>query len=103
MNKKVTSIIEGWSNHLFPKDSMKELINIVHLSRMEICNMCPENSKIKDPKAILSICTKCGCPLVTKTKALTVSCPLDKWGPVLTQEEKNAFEEQIKANNETKL
>lgn len=78
---------------------MKELIKLVHKERMEICRVCPFNSKIKDPKALIESCTKCGCPLVTKTKALTVGCPEGKWQPILTVEEKAVYEEKIKEQN----
>lgn len=98
----LSQILEGWRNHLIPPESMKELIQAVHEQRMEICRVCSFNSKVKNPASIIESCTSCGCPLSTKTKALTGSCPEGNWKAIMTQEEKEVLEEQIKNKNHEK-
>lgn len=97
----VKHIVEGWRNYLVPPKDMKELIEATYQERLEICNSCEYNSKNKNPNALFASCTHCGCPLSSKLRALTVSCPLPepKWGLVLTPEEREAMEKTIKNQN----
>lgn len=98
---KLSQVIEGWKNHLIPPENMKEFISMVSKDRMEICNICPENSKNKS-KSMIALCSLCGCPLITKTKALTAGCPINKWEAILTQEEREAMENKIKNKDNEK-
>lgn len=93
---KVSLIMEGWRNHLIPPPSMKEFISLVSEERLSICNVCPHNSKNKNPEAVFKTCTLCGCPLNTKSKALSGGCPDGRWAPVATQKEKEEMEEYFK-------
>jgi len=42
-------------------------------SRMALCNLCPELIPTG------SVCKKCGCFMVIKTKMSHAFCPLEKW------------------------
>lgn len=105
---EILKVIEGWRNHLLPPPSLKELIQHTHEERMEICRVCPDNSKNKGARH--ESCTLCGCPLKAKTKCLSCSCGAEswnqykhntkkpvRWGPVLTALEE---EELTKTNND---
>jgi hypothetical protein len=78
---EIKPIIEGWANTLFKKDD----VETIAAERMEICNSCVKQSV--NAKAIAGYhsvrpdvhCVECGCPLVSKTRALSSSCPLNKW------------------------
>lgn len=99
---KVAQILEGWTNYLIPPKSMKELIEAVHEERIAICNSCSENTKNINPNAVFAACNVCKCPLSSKTRALTTSCPLNKWSAILTQEERDQMEEKIKSKSQSK-
>lgn len=68
---------------------MKERIEEVAKSRLEICSTCrfqSENAKIN--KGYKSVrpdlhCTNCGCTLAAKTKCLSCECPLSYWKKVM--------------------
>lgn len=95
----LSQIFEGWKNHLSPRDYLLEQINAAHTERMAICSTCPFNSLIDKNASPLrwdEHCTKCGCTLSAKTKCLSCSCPIDKWGALITPEE----EDKINPNEE---
>ena len=78
----VKQIIEGWTNTFLKEDWIEK----VSEKRLEICAKCPkqsDNAKIEGYKTIRRDlhCTKCGCPLISKTRCTTCKCPLDKWFP----------------------
>lgn len=81
---EIKPIIEGWKNTVFKKPDVEE----VATARMEICNKCVKQSV--NAKAISGYssvrpdihCVECGCPLMSKTRALSASCPLNKWNAV---------------------
>lgn len=87
-------IIEGWKNHLFPKESLKELISTVSEERLAICKSCEFNST---PENISSFsgCKSCGCPLIPKSKCLSCHCPINKWEAVATDEEDTKIHESL--------
>ena len=64
---KFREILSGWKNVLFPNSTAER----IHRSRAIICAKCEYNVK--------SICKKCGCPLVAKTRSPESVCPLNKW------------------------
>lgn len=70
----VKEIFEGWKNVFGKKNNYVE--NVAK-QRMEICRECPYRST----KGI-EHCTECGCPLVGKTRSLSSSCPVGRWGAV---------------------
>lgn len=66
---------------------MKEKIQEIRNSRLDICRVCPKNST-PDKVGKLSYCQECGCNLLAKSSAFSSSCPLDKW-----REESDAIDE----------
>lgn len=96
---KLSEVFEGWKNHLAPADFLKEQINKAHKERMDICRSCPHNS-INDKNANIfrvdEHCTHCGCSLAPKTKCLSCSCPLNKWGSIISSEEELIIEKDEK-------
>lgn len=46
----------------------------IHEERMSICNNCPEFI------ALTTQCKECGCFMNLKTKLPNAYCPLNKWG-----------------------
>lgn len=91
-------IFEGWRNHLHPPQYLKEKIEEVHQERMLICRACPMNSINRGPDYHTmrkdEHCTECGCPLISKTKCLTCSCPLDKWPAEITEEQEKIINDE---------
>ena len=98
MKINLSNIYEGWRNHLFPPEELKEIIKKVSRSRHRICNSCEYNSKFHKTLRFDIHCIICGCTLSAKTKCLSCECPLTppKWNAVLTDEQ----EEQIKNEKE---
>ena len=88
----ISNIYEGWRNNLFPPEELKEIITEVSLQRMEICDACEFHSKNHKTLRPDDHCTKCSCPLVTKTKCLSCSCPFNKWEAVLTEDQQIEIE-----------
>jgi len=90
MLDKFKEIVDGWKNHIAPPEELKETIESISKSRLEICTPCEYNStpgKIK----VWSRCKQCGCPLIQKSKSLQSKCPVDKWGPMATKEEEQTI------------
>lgn len=90
--KKLKQISDGWINHWFDNDKVKDLAEY----RARICAQCPLNinnvcSKNKEGSVREtfiyneqirlkgSIQKGCGCPLSAKTKSPTTQCPLNNW------------------------
>jgi hypothetical protein len=82
-------ILEGWKNHLFPPEKMKEYILEVSKERMEICTPCIFNSKNRKHSKLRldEHCTICGCTLSAKTKCLSCCCPKEYWMCVITEQQ----------------
>lgn len=96
---KLSEIFEGWKNHISPPSYLEQQITQVSAERMEICKACPlssMNNPDANPFRFDDHCTKCGCPLVTKTKSLSSSCPIEKWVSVITPEEEQTIENHEK-------
>jgi len=89
---KISQIIEGWKNNLFPAEKIKEVIDSVSEKRISICNLCEFHSKHHLSIRPDAHCTNCGCTLSAKTKCLSCECPIEKWKAELNEEE----EEKIK-------
>ena len=94
----ISEIIEGWKNHLFPQNSLKELITNTSATRMAICNECPKHSKNFSSLRGDDHCTVCGCTLLPKTKCLSCKCPEDRWLPILSEEEEKKIKEYENIN-----
>lgn len=93
MSLNLSQIYEGWKNRLIPASDMKEKIETVSKSRMEICGRCSHFSENRKKTGKFSTmrpdehCTNCGCTLSAKTRCLSCSCPLNFWKGVMTEEQ----------------
>jgi len=95
----IREIFEGWRNHILPPSHMKERIQAISEERLSICRGCPFHSSNKKGYQTLrkdEHCTDCGCPLISKTKCLSCSCPQDKWAAELTPEEEQIIHDDEK-------
>ena len=87
MNNKLQEIYNGWKNLLIPDEEIKPYIEKVAKARIDICDTCEFDSSQATTLSVVDRlrfdrhCTKCGCTLSAKTRSLTSSCPLKKWGP----------------------
>lgn len=97
---EISNIIEGWRNHLFPPEKLKDFIGETSVSRLEICIGCEHNSTPNKIK-MFSKCRKCGCPLIQKSKSLQSKCPIDKWGPVATPEQEHEIKSAINGEEDS--
>lgn len=88
-------ILEGWRNHLFPPQEIKDFVHKISEERLAICKTCPNNST-PDRIKMFSFCKNCGCPLIQKSKSLSSECPVKNWLAIATPEE----QEEIRINNE---
>lgn len=64
---KVNEIFNGWKNVVFKNPQVEKIAK----ARAEICASCKFN--------IRSRCSKCGCPLIAKTRSMQSHCPLKLW------------------------
>ena len=84
--KKLSRIAEGWYNYLQSSGYTKELM----ATRLEHCDVCPYKKQMTGIGKVLTtalnmeentfFCSKCNCPLGSKTAATKESCPIGKWG-----------------------
>lgn len=91
---KIKEIVEGWGNHFFPKKDLEEAINEASKERLKICLSCENNSTFGKVN-IFSTCKACGCNLIPKSKCLSCSCPINKWGAITTEEIDNKINESL--------
>lgn len=86
----IREVWEGWRNRLMPPKDLKQMIENTAEGRISICKACKHYSP-NDPEANKwrpdIHCTKCGCPLESKTRCLSCACPLGKWGEVVSNED----------------
>ena len=71
---KAKQIASGWKNVLKSKFGLStEEEETLFKARLEICKACDHGQG--------SVCNKCGCPLVAKTKSLALDneCPDKLW------------------------
>ena len=66
----LNNLIEGWANVI----STDPLVEKLAEERAKICAECPFLH-------LKSVCGKCGCPVLSKTRSLKSTCPLFKWKP----------------------
>lgn len=62
-------ILDGWKNVAFPSPEVESIAR----ARAALCAPCPYNVDVK--------CTKCGCPLIAKTRSMKKGnkCRINKW------------------------
>ena len=92
MKINFSQIYEGWRNNLIPPKEIKQAIQETSEYRMKICEACRWHSKNYNTVRPDDHCTHCGCTLAAKTKCLSCSCPIDKWGAVATEEQGDELE-----------
>ena len=80
---KSKEIIEGWKNVIIKKEHVERIAG----ARRNICNTCEFHSKFHETNRADDHCTACGCPLMSKTRSLSSSCPKGKWGSVRIENE----------------
>ncbi len=86
--KNKGQILEGIKNTVFKKADIED----VFVSRMEICETCPELDIAGSKCAAAGTqpcCGNCGCSLRFKLRSMSSACPLNKWDAVLSQEEED--------------
>lgn len=91
-------IAEGIANSIFIKQDVEDIAQ----SRLEICKRCEFYDQDGDGCAVYGTepcCSACGCSLAFKSRSLASSCPHNKWGAVLTEEESNLLNENL--NNDS--
>lgn len=103
----IKQIIEGWRNDLIPPENLKDIIKQVSEERLEICNACPYNSTLAKENGYKTIrldyhCTSCGCPLRSKTKSLSSSCPLSKWEAFISDEDLKKLQDESNTKSDNK-
>lgn len=98
---KLSEIYEGWRNRLIPPADMKDKIEAVSASRMEICQECrfySENRKRKEgykSRRPDLHCTHCGCTLSAKTRCLSCSCPVNHWKALMTDDQYDEIRNEL--------
>jgi hypothetical protein len=91
---------------LIPPAHLKEQIEAVGEERMKICNGCSYNSENRKKTGKFTSsrpdvhCTSCGCTLSAKTVCLSCSCPLEKWGAVISGEEEEQITKEFEEDGE---
>lgn len=87
MLQKVKQIAEGWKNTIIKDEAVEKIA----AERMLVCEECEWNSKnIPDTSLLKRLdvhCTKCGCPLMSKTRCTSCACPINKWEAVTQAED----------------
>ena len=96
--KSKGQIIEGITNSIFKREDVEEIA----AERLAICKACKLYDETGDGcfiKGTEPCCDErqggCGCSLQLKIRSLSSSCPLDKWGAVLSEEEEDQLNEKL--------
>lgn len=101
----IKHIIDGIKNSIFVREEVEKIAQ----TRLEICNSCPRNSANKskeffEPAKYYSTlrpddhCSECACNIHAKTRSLHTSCPIDKWSAVASKEEAAKIAAAVDAN-----
>lgn len=83
---------------------MKEEIERVSKERMKICEGCSYHSEVRKRTGRFKTvrpdvhCTNCGCTLSAKTRCLSCTCPVNKWGAIATEEQQEELHNEFKEN-----
>ena len=97
-----TAILEGIKNSIFKT----EHVELIAAERMAICVKCPSIDLDGFHCFVLGTqpcCSQCGCSLEFKLRSLSSNCGDEenpKWHALLSQEEEDAFTEQLKSNQD---
>lgn len=92
--KNRNAILEGIRNSIFTRQDVEDIAK----EREAICDTCPEIDR-EGGKCLVPgttpCCSKCGCKLSWKLRALSSACPLGKWQAILTQEEETQLNQKL--------
>lgn len=95
--RNADQIFEGVKNTIFKQEDVELIAN----ERWKICKKC-EFIDTKGDKCVMPgtepCCGECGCSLGFKMRALSSSCPKDKWTAIMTEEEEDKLNERINGN-----
>jgi len=95
--KNISEVYEGVKNKIFKRDYVEQIAN----ERWGICKECEhldtEGKKCAAPGS-QPCCDECGCSLAFKTRALSTSCPKNKWKELMTADEEKQLFDQLVAN-----
>ena len=92
--KNTGQILEGIKNNVFKS----EHIEAEAAKRWATCLNCPFLDIIgKDCliKGAAPCCSKCGCSLKYKTRALSTDCPVGNWNALMDEETEDTLKEKI--------
>jgi hypothetical protein len=89
-----TQILEGIKNNIFKKEHIEAEAAL----RWSICKTC-DRLDTTGSKCVMygtqPCCGECGCSLEFKTRALSSSCPLDKWKAVMDEQTEQTLKTNI--------
>lgn len=95
--RNADQIFEGVKNTIFKQEDVELIAN----ERWKICKKC-EFIDTKGDKCVMPgtepCCGECGCSLGFKMRALSSSCPKDKWTAIMTEEEEDKLNERLDGN-----
>jgi len=84
--------MEGIKNSIIKN----EYVEFISNERMVVCNECPSLDKEGNHCVVPGTnpcCEVCGCSLGYKTRALSSSCPENKWTAVISVEDEEKLNE----------
>lgn len=75
--ENIVTIADGFAQLALKKVGMpNEEVELMAMLRERVCNGCVVNA---NPVLVEGKCTKCGCTMAAKWRALNATCPLNKW------------------------
>jgi hypothetical protein len=92
-------IAEGIKNRIFKSDDVEMIAKM----RFQECKLCPFNDREGSSCAVpgsAPCCSKCGCSLGLKIRALSASCPVGRWEKIMPEEMEDELKKQIYLNME---
>ena len=92
--KNVDQIYEGVKNKMFKSDSVEAVADHRWLKCKECVSLDLDGKKCAAP-GTQPCCEDCGCSLAIKLRALSSSCPKDKWDKVLPEHLEDFFKKQV--------
>lgn len=100
--KEKGKILEGIRNNIFKKAD----VEYIAAERMDICNTCPHLDNKGSRCAVPGTnpcCSLCGCSMAFKTRALSASCPDNKWDAVVDEDEQELIDRQTSLEDEDNI
>ena len=92
--KNSAQILEGIKNNVFKSEHIEEAA----AQRWAICLNCPFLDKEGGScliKGTAPCCSKCGCSLKYKARALSSECPVGNWDALMHEEVEDTLKEKI--------